>query len=201
MPSTAPSDLPKLADLVFHRLCVRAHSHVQCRALVRHQAISVCRYEHPSIPHWYTVINCFRYAKSEIIRSLYLLGFPIAPRIGFSVCPPRATGERHDDCTRGSRGFRRLRVSLRSPAQASTPCLSNATCSSFAIGASRCRYRYSVGCSSYATARNLLYAADAAQTARAPPPLLRRPVGSHADIAVAHGILFNGSSKAPARDS
>src|SRR5262249_4275064 len=34
IPSAAPSDLPKLADLVFDRLCVRADSHVQRRALV-----------------------------------------------------------------------------------------------------------------------------------------------------------------------
>lgn len=34
--------------------------------------------------------------------------------------------------------------------QAFTPCLSNATCSSFAIGASRRRYGYSVGCRCYA---------------------------------------------------
>jgi hypothetical protein len=34
------------------------------------------------------------YDKSEIIRSLYLLGFQMAPRIGFSVCPPRGQRER-----------------------------------------------------------------------------------------------------------
>jgi hypothetical protein len=42
------------------------------------------------MPQYYTFINCFRYDKSEIIRSLYLLGFQMAPRIGFSVWPPRA---------------------------------------------------------------------------------------------------------------
>src|SRR6516164_8303553 len=41
------------------------------------------------IPHSHTFINCFRYDKSEIIRSLYLLGFQMAPRIGFSVWPPQ----------------------------------------------------------------------------------------------------------------
>src|SRR5262249_59892623 len=35
----------------------------------------------------------FEEGKSEIIRSLYLLGFQMAPRIGFSVCPPRGQRE------------------------------------------------------------------------------------------------------------
>src|SRR5215510_8965391 len=33
VPTTPPGDLPKLADLIFDRLCVRADSHVQRRAL------------------------------------------------------------------------------------------------------------------------------------------------------------------------
>ena len=42
------------------------------------------------------------------------------------------------------RSGRMLGFSSRHAFQASTPCLSNATCSSFAIGASRFRYGYSV---------------------------------------------------------
>src|SRR6185437_1001185 len=43
-----------------------------------------------------------------------------------------------------------LRWSRRHTFQASTPFLSNATCSSFAIGVSWCRYGYSVGYRCYA---------------------------------------------------
>src|SRR5262249_9491723 len=49
VPTTPPGDLPKLADLIFNGLCVRADSHIQRRALVRHRASSFCA---PSIPHW-----------------------------------------------------------------------------------------------------------------------------------------------------
>src|SRR6516162_8269043 len=120
------------------------------------------------IAYSHTFINCFRYDKSEIIRSLYLLGFQMTPRIGFSVCPPRG---------------QRVHTAKAAPPLAS------------AAGPAQHRRPYPLE-----RARQLPNKLRPAHLKKAPPPLLRQ-VGSRADVAAAHGVLFNGPSKAPARDS
>src|SRR5262249_28077086 len=58
VPTTPPGDLPKLADLIFNGLRVRAYSHIQCRAL--------------SAGHWRPRLVV---AQSETIPPLYLFDF------------------------------------------------------------------------------------------------------------------------------